>query len=141
MNDKHLKKKILLILKKKNNFTIKRVCYIHEAYSFYCEINLVFQNHEKMDFKILFIHLNGTTLKTLLLQILITKIIFFKQNRWYTFCCLYLWAKYEPIWTDFNGQTVILRANMNVQAHTIPQNAKCSLFFYPKLRLLKIIKF
>ena len=65
-----------------------------------------------------------------------------KQSRWYKFFPLYLWAKYELIWTNFTAQTVISSANMLVQAQTIPQNAKCwFFFFYPKLRLLKTLKF
>ena len=52
-----------------------------------------------------------------------------QNNLFKNFGCVYIWEKYEPIWTDLTAQTVILRANMIVQAHTIPINAKCSLFF------------
>ena len=58
---------------------------------------------------------------------------FFKQIRWYTFFSLYLWAKYELIWTNFTAQTVILKSNTLVQAQTIPQSANCSLLFRPKV--------
>ena len=46
------------------------------------------------------------------------------------FFLLYKWAKYEPIWTDFTAQTVILGSNLLVKAQTIPQYAKCALFFF-----------
>ena len=45
---------------------------MNEAYFFfYCKITLVVQNQEKNDFQMFVIHLNGATLKTLLLQTLI----------------------------------------------------------------------
>ena len=50
-----------------------------------------------------------------------------------TFFLLYLWAKYELIWSDVTNQTVPLGANLLVNAQTIPQNAKCSLLFRPKV--------
>ena len=49
---------------------------MHEAYSFYCKIHFVFQNQEQIYFQMFFIHLNDNTLKTLLIQILVTKMIF-----------------------------------------------------------------
>ena len=58
---------------------------------------------------------------------------FFNKSGWYTFFLFYVWAKYEPIWTDFTAQTVTLGANLLVKAQTIPQNAKCALFFSPKV--------
>ena len=51
-----------------------------------------------------------------------------------TILLLYLWAKYEGIWTNFTAESVILGANLLLKAQTIPQNAKCSLFFFsPKV--------
>ena len=38
--------------------------------------NFVYQTQEKNDFQMFVIHLNGATLKTLLLPILVTKMIF-----------------------------------------------------------------
>ena len=49
------------------------------AYSFYSKIYLVFQNQEKKDFQMFFIHLNGQNLKTLLLQILVITMIFSRK--------------------------------------------------------------
>ena len=66
---------------------------------------------------------------------------FFNKIEWYTFFLLYLWAKYELIWSDITAQTVTLGANLLVMAQTIPQNAHLVFFFYKKLRLLKIFKF
>ena len=54
---------------------------------------------------------------------------FFKKIVQHTFFLLYLWAKYEPILTDFSAQTVTLGANLLVKAQTISQNAQCALFF------------
>ena len=65
--------------------------------------------------------------KTVSLPILVTKMIF-PEIGWYTFFPLYLWAKYEPLGTDFTVQQVILSANMLVQAQTIPQNSQCLQF-------------
>ena len=45
---------------------------MNEEYSLYCKIHFVYQNEEKIDFQMFVIHLNGTTLRTLLLQILVT---------------------------------------------------------------------
>ena len=55
---------------------------------FCCKIN-----QENIDFQMFDIYLNGKTLQTLLLPILVTKKIFLKQF----FILLYLWEKYEPI--------------------------------------------
>ena len=64
---------------------------------------------------------------------------FFEKSEWYTFFLLYLWAKYEPIWSDFTAKTVTLGANLLVKAQIIPQNAKCALFFLPKVVFSKDI--
>ena len=53
---------------------------------------------------------------------------------WYTFFVFHLWAKYEPIWTNFTAQIVTLGANWLVRAQIIPQNAKCVLFFLQKVK-------
>ena len=45
---------------------------------------------------------------------------FFKKIEWYTFFLLYLWAKYELIWSYITTQTVTLGANWLVMAQTIP---------------------
>ena len=66
---------------------------------------------------------------------------FVKKIGWYTFFLLYLWAKYELIWSDIAAQTVTLGANLLVMAQTIPQNAHRAFFYDQKLRLLKIFKF
>ena len=66
---------------------------------------------------------------------------FFKKSGWYTFFLLYMWAKYELIWSNITAQTVTLVANLLVMAQTIPQNAHHAFFFYQKLLLLKIFKF
>ena len=92
----------------------------------YSKIYLVFQNEEKIDFQMYVIHFNCQNLKTLLLKILVIKNDFCQEN-----CVVYIFsplpvAKYEPIWTDFTAQTVILGANLLVKAKTIPQNAKCA---------------
>ena len=58
---------------------------------------------------------------------------FFKKIGWYTFFLLYLWAKYELIWSDITAQTVTLGANLLVMAQTIPQNAHRVFFFKPKV--------
>ena len=39
---------------------------------------------------------------------------FVKKIGWYTFFLLYLWAKYELIWSDITAQTVTLGANLLV---------------------------
>jgi hypothetical protein len=79
------------------------------------------------------IHLDDTTVKTLLLKILGIKIYFSRKLCGIHFTSRYLWAKYELIWTDFTDRTVILRANMLVQAKTIPQNVECLQFFILKV--------
>ena len=92
-------------------------------------------------FNIELCELNCQTLKTLFLQILGIK-LFFQESGWYTFFLLYMWAKYDLIWSDITAQTVTLGANLLVMTQTIPQNAhRVFLFFYQKLRLLKIFKF
>ena len=82
--------------------------------------------------------LNCQTLKTLFLQFLVMKKVFFKKIEWYAFFLLYLWAKYKPIWSYITAQTVTLGANLLVKAQTIPQNAKC-MFFKPKVAFTKDI--
>ena len=57
---------------------------------------------------------------------------FYRKIGCYTFFILYLWAKYEPIWTNFTAQTVTLGVNL--------QNAKCALFFQPKVAFSEDIK-
>ena len=48
---------------------------------------------------------------------------FFKKIGWYAFYLLYMWAKYEIIWSDITAQTMTLGAKLLVMAQTIPQNA------------------
>ena len=64
---------------------------------------------------------------------------FFKKIGWYTFFLLYMWAKYELIWSDITAQTVTLGANLLVMAQTIPQNAHRVFFFLPKVAFTKDI--
>ena len=66
---------------------------------------------------------------------------FLKKIGWYTLFILYLWAKYELIWSDNTAKTVTLGANLLVMAQTIPQNANCVVFFKPKVAFIKDIKF
>ena len=158
MNDKHLKINFLLILKReKKYFTIKKLCYIHfllpmgniwahmarvncpnkyfsmkAAYSFFCKIHVVCQNQKKISFQIFVIHLNRQTLKSFFLQIIVAKTIFFNGIELYTFFLLYMWAKYEPIWTYFTSQTVILCANWLVRAKGYLK----ALFFFSKRYLI-----
>ena len=54
---------------------------------------------------------------------------------------IYLWAKYELIWSDITAQTVTLSADLLVMAQTIHQNTKRVFFFKQKLRVLKIFRF
>ena len=72
--------------------------------------------------------LNCQTLKTLFLQILVIKMIFSRKLGGIHYFLLYLWAKYELIWSDTTAQTVTLGANLLVKAQTIPQKANCVLF-------------
>ena len=55
---------------------------------------------------------------------------FFNEIKLYAFFLLYLWAKYEHIWTGFTATKVILGANLLVKAQTLPQNARFALFFF-----------
>ena len=64
---------------------------------------------------------------------------FFKKIEWYTFFLLYLWAKYELIWSYITAQTAALVANLLVMAQTIPQNAHRVGFFLPKVPLTQDI--
>ena len=66
---------------------------------------------------------------------------FFKKIGWYTFFLLYIWAKYEPIWSDITAQTVTSGFNLLVLAQTIPENAHrvCFFFFLPKVAFTKDI--
>ena len=58
---------------------------------------------------------------------------FFKKIGWYTFFLLYMWAKYELIWSNITAQTLTLGANLLVMAQTIPQNPQRAFFFKPKV--------
>ena len=49
------------------------------AYYLYSKIYLVYQNQEKIYFQMFVIHLNGMTLKTLLIQTLGTNIMFSRK--------------------------------------------------------------
>ena len=81
-------------------------------------------------FNIELCELNCQTLKTLFfLPDSSNQNTFFKKIKWYTFFLLYLWAKYELIWSDITSQTVTLGANLLVMAQTIPQNAHRMFFF------------
>ena len=64
---------------------------------------------------------------------------FFKKIEWLTFFHLYLWAKYELIWSYITAQTVTLGANLLFMAQTIPQNAHRGFFFLPKVAFTKDI--
>ena len=66
---------------------------------------------------------------------------FFKKIGWYTFFLLYMWAKYEPIWSNITAQTMTLDANLLVMAQTIPQNPHRAFFFNQKLHLLRYLNF
>ena len=85
--------------------------------------------------------LNSQTLKTLFSPYSSDQDDFFKKSGWYTFFLLYMWAKYELIWSNITAHTVTLGANLLVMAHTIPQNAHRVFFYNQKLRLLQIFKF
>ena len=63
------------------SYFVNRQRRMNEAYSFYC----YFFNQEKFDFQMFVIHLNGTTLKTLLLKTLVTRIIFLTNQVIYPF--------------------------------------------------------
>ena len=76
-----------------------------------------FQIKKEINFQMFVIHLNCHTLKTFFSPPNSSnQNDFFNEIGLYTFFLLYLWAKYEPIWTDFTGQTVILGANLLVKA-------------------------
>ena len=60
---------------------------------------------------------------------------------WYTFFLLYLWAKYELIWSNITARTVILGANLLLMAQTIPQNDHRVFFCLPKVAFTKDIYF
>ena len=108
----------------------------------FCIVNtFTFSKSRETCFWNVLIDLNGANLKKPFTPNSSNKNDFYRQISLNTFFCLYMWAKYEPIWTDFTAQTVILRANMIVQAQTIPQKASAHYVFYPKLRLLKIPNF
>ena len=49
---------------------------MNAAYSFHCQIHVAFQNQKKINFQMFVINLNRQTVKSLFLQILVTKIIF-----------------------------------------------------------------
>ena len=83
--------------------------------------------------------LNCQTLKTLFSPNSSNKKDFFEKIGWYTFFLLYLWAKYELIWSDITAQTVTLGANLLFKAKTIPQNAKRMFFLKPKVAFTKDI--
>ena len=86
------------------------------------------------------INLNRQTLKTLFLLILVIKMNFFNKVGLYKFFLLYLWAKYEPIWTDFIAQTVTLRANLLIKAQTIHPTPSAHFFLPPKVGFTKDIE-
>ena len=58
---------------------------------------------------------------------------------WYTCFLLYLWAKYDLIWSDITAQTVTLGDNLLVTAQTIPQNSHCVVFLKQKVAFTKDI--
>ena len=49
---------------------------------------------------------------------------FFKKNGWYTFFLLYMWAKYELIWSNITAQTVTLGAKILKNIKSNPRNPK-----------------
>ena len=51
-----------------------------------------------------------------------------------------LWAKYEPVWTDFTAQTVTLGANLLVKA-TPYIKTPSALFLLPNLVFTKYLNF
>ena len=78
--------------------------------------------------------LNCQTLKTLFSPNSNNPNDFFKKKLGSIhFFLLHLWAKYELIWSNITAQTLSLGANLLVKAQNIPQNSKCSLFFWPKV--------
>ena len=82
--------------------------------------------------------LNCQTLNTLFLQLLVIK-RFFQENWVLYIFLLYLWVKYELIWSDITAQTVNLGSNLLVKAQTIPQNVHRELFIWPKVAFTKDI--
>ena len=64
---------------------------------------------------------------------------FFKKIGWYTFFLLYMWAKYEPIWSVITAQTITLDSDLLVMAQTIPKNAHRVFFFLPRVAFTKDI--
>ena len=75
----------------------------------------------RLDTDILTSVLNCQTLKSLFSPKSSNQNNFFKKIGWYTFFLLYLWVKYELIWSDITAQTVSLGANLLVMAQTIPK--------------------
>ena len=78
------------------------------------------------------IHLKGTSVKTLSLLILVNKLIFSSKlggEHFFGFTC---WQNMS-LYGQFYFPNCYLKANLNIHAQTIPQNAKCSLFFKPKV--------
>ena len=96
-------------LKLKSPFDSKPYPYdmrMNEAHSCFCKFNFVYQNQEKINCQMFVIHIDGTNLKTVLLQILETNMIFSSKLGGIHFF-FYLQAKYELIWTDFIAQTMM----------------------------------
>ena len=81
---------------------------------FLCKNHVFVQNQKKIKFQMFVIYLNRQTLKILLSPNSRSQNDFFHEIGLYTFILIYLWAKYEPIWTDFTAQRMILGANLLV---------------------------
>ena len=113
---------------------------MNETCSFFCKINVVVQKQENIDFQIFVIYLNGMTLITLLIQILVTKMISSRKlggKKLFASNCGQIWAYKDR----FTAQKVILSANMLVQAQALPQKPNERYISDQQLRLIKILKF
>ena len=62
---------------------------------------------------------------------------FIRKIGWYKFVLLYLWAKYELIWSDITALTVNLGANLLFKAKNTPQNTHWELFIWSKVAFVQ----
>ena len=105
------------------------------AYYFYCEMNFLFHNKEKIDFQIFVIYINDTTIKTLLLKILVTNMIFSGKIGDNHFPPLYvgkIWAYIDIFYSpnsDFKGKHAC-----SGPKHTSKRQVHDIFFFTNKLR-------
>ena len=63
----------------------------------------------------------------------------FKKIGWYTFFLLYIWAKYEIIWSNVTAQSVTLGANFLVKPKPYIKTPSVCYFFYLKVAFTKDI--